>query len=140
MTESQNRSVKILFRYYSAYLEEWAVETMWAETVDAGKGLYRLDSIPFYGPPVASNDLVFAEYDADEKSLTYRETIQPSGNSIVAVVIMDKGVDVNSVRDVFAELGCSSERLNDRYFSMEVPANNKYLYVKDKLEELQRTG
>ena len=61
MTETTDNSVKILFRYYSSVLDKWTVETMWADVVDADKGLYKLDSIPFYGPLVASDDIIFAE-------------------------------------------------------------------------------
>ena len=47
MPEEQH--IKVLFRYYSDVLEEEVVETMWALPVDETAGLYRLDSIPFYG-------------------------------------------------------------------------------------------
>lgn len=140
MTQTQDNYVKILFRYYSSVLDEWTVETMWAEIVDAEKGLYKLDSIPFYGPLVASDDIIFAEYDNDEERLTYRRTVENSGNSIVTVVIMDKTCDINNIRDIFKDLGCISERVNDAYFSMEVLANKDYHPIKQKLTELENNG
>jgi len=140
MTKTNDNSVKILFRYYSSVLENWTVETMWADIVDADKGLYKLDSIPFYGPLVASDDIIFAEYDEDEESLTYRETIENSGNSIVTVVIMDKTYDINTVRDIFKDMDCLSERVNDAYFSMEILANKNYKPIKQKLTELEGEG
>jgi hypothetical protein len=140
MTETTDNSVKILFRYYSSVLDKWTVETMWADVVDADKGLYKLDSIPFYGPLVASDDIIFAEYDEDEESLTYRETIVNSGNSIVTVVIMDKTYDINSIRDIFNNMGCLSERVNNGYFSMEVLADKNYKPIKQKLTELEDEG
>jgi len=140
MTETNDNSVKILFRYYSSVLENWTVETMWADIVDADKGLYKLDSIPFYGPLVASDDIIFAEYDEDEETLTYRETIENSGNSIVTVVIMDKTCDVNTIRDIFKDMDCLSERVNDAYFSMEILADKNYKPIKQKLTELEDEG
>ena len=140
MTQTQDDSVKILFRYYSSVLDEWTVETMWAEPVDTDKGIYKLDSIPFYGPLVASDDIIFAEYDNDEERLTYRRTVENSGNSIVTVVIMDKTFDINNVRDIFKDLGCLSERVNDAYFSMEVLADKNYHPIKLKLTELEDNG
>ena len=113
---------------------------MWAEIIDSEKGLYKLDSIPFYGPLVASNDIIFAEFDADEETLTYKRTIENSGNSIVTVVIMDKITDINYVRDTFKSLGCLSERVNDAFFSMEVLADKNYLPIKQKLTELESKG
>ena len=140
MTETNDNSVKILFRYYSSVLDKWTVETMWADVVDADKGLYKLDSIPFYGPLVASDDIIFAEYDEDEETLTYRETIENSGNSIVTVVIMDKTCDVNTIRDIFKDMDCLSERVNDAYFSMEILADKNYKPIKQKLTELEDEG
>jgi len=133
----QDDLVKILFRYYSNVLEEETVETMWATIVDKDKGWYRLDNIPFYGPLVASDDIVLAEYDESEEMLTYRETIEHSGNSIVQVVLMDKSKDINDIREIFENLGCLSEKVNDGYFAMEVPFNNDYKAVKQKLTELE---
>ena len=132
--------VKILFRYYSSVLDQWTVETMWAKIEDIEKGLYKLDSIPYYGPLVASDDIVFAEYDNDEGVLTYKNTVENSGNSIITVVIMDDSTDISTIRDVFKELGCISERANDVFFAMEVLANTNYLPIKQKLTELENKG
>ena len=137
MAETQGNHAKILFRYYSSVLDEWTVETMWAEIIDAEKGLYKLDSIPFYGPLVASDDIIFAEFDNDEERLTYRRTVENSGNSVITVVIMDKTYEINSIRDIFKDLGCLSERVNDAYFSMEVLADKDYRLIKQKLTELE---
>ena len=140
MTDTKDNSVKILFRYYSSVLDEWTVETMWAEVVDADKGLYKLDNIPFYGPLVASDDIILAEYDEDEETLTYRETIKNSGNSIINVVIMDQKYDINTIRDIFKDVGCLSERVNDAYFSMEILAEKNYKPIQQKLADLEDKG
>lgn len=137
MAKVQDTHVKILFRYHSFILDQWTVETMWAEVIDAEKGLYKLDSIPFYGPLVASDDIIFAEYDAAEKMLTYRSTIENSGNSIVTVVIMNNSVETNGIRDIFSSMGCISEKVKEGYFAMEIPAEKHYGPIKQKLDELE---
>ena len=139
MTQTKDTSVKILFRFFNNVLDEWTVETMWAQTVDSVKGLYKLDSIPFYAT-VASDDIMLAEYDESEQMLTYRNTVEYSGNSTIQVALMDTTTDVNAVRDIFNELGCLSEKLNDKYFAMEIPANIDYLPIKKKLKELEESG
>jgi hypothetical protein len=136
MTQTKDTSVKILFRFFSNILDEWTEETMWADTVDADKGLYKLNSIPFYAA-VASDDIVFAEYDETEQMLTYRKSIGYSGNSTVQVVLMDTMKDINTIRDIFRDLGCTSEKLNDRYFAMEIPADKDYSPIRQKLTELE---
>jgi len=95
MAARNDKYVKILFRFRSDVLDKEMVETMWVTIVDKEKGLYKLDSIPFYAPLVASGDVVFAEFDEQEQMLTYRKTIEYSGNSIVQIVLMDKSKDIN---------------------------------------------
>lgn len=136
MTDTKETSVKILFRFFSNVLDEWTVETMWAEIVDKDKGLYKLDSIPFYAS-VASADIVFAEFDETEQMLTYRETKEYSGNSTIQVVIMNKQTDANEIREIFSALGCVSEKLNEGYFAMEIPFDKDYKPVRQKLIELE---
>ncbi len=43
----QETHKKILFKYYSDYLEDTVAETMWAQIIDLEKGLFKLDNIPF---------------------------------------------------------------------------------------------
>jgi hypothetical protein len=137
MTDSPETYVKILFRYYSDVLDEETVETMWATIVDKDKGLYKIDNIPFYGPSVASDDIILAQYDESELMLTYRETVKHSGNSIVQVIIMGDKTDINQIRNIFEVMGCHSEKVNDKYFSMEIPASIDYGLLKLKLVQLE---
>jgi hypothetical protein len=134
---ADEKLVKILFRLYSKILEETTVETMWAEVVDEEAGLYKLANIPFYLPFIASDDIVFAEYDADEQMLTYRETREYSGNSTIHVILMNDDADLESIGKSFEELGCNWEGLSSKYFAMDVPAAVNYGLVKARLEELK---
>lgn len=132
----KDENVKILFRFFSDVLEEWTVETMWAETVDAEKGLYKLANIPFYAS-VSCDDIVYAEYDEDEERLTYRKTIEQSGNSTIQVVVMDKTIVTNDLRETFNSLGCESEKFSEEYFVIEVPKHLDYKPIRKKLVELE---
>ena len=97
--KSKHQQVKILLRYYSSLLEEETVETLWANVVDEAKGHYKIDNIPFYGPLLASDDIVWAEYDDVEEMLTYRETITSSGNSVIQVVILNESIEMDEIRN-----------------------------------------
>ncbi len=129
--------VKILFRYYSDVLEEEIVETMWAIPIDIEHGLYQLDNIPFYGPLVASDDIVLAEYDESESMLTYRMTVESSGNSIILVIVSNRHNEIESIREIFLGMGCKSEKLNEKYFAMEVPVSCNYSTIKKQLEAME---
>ncbi len=139
MTQQDDNFVKILSRFYSNVLDEWTVETMWAEVFDKGKGLYKIASIPFYAS-IASDDIVFAEYDDTEKMLTYKDTVEYSGNSLIQVVIMDKSVVTNDIRDIFNSMDCKSEKFKEGYFVIEILADKDYKPIKQKLTELQDKG
>jgi hypothetical protein len=110
---------------------------MWAIIVDLQKGYYKLDNIPFYVPLIASDDIVFAEFDEYEGMLTYRTVVEYSGNSTIAVIIMTDSVEVNDIRHEFEKLGCESEKVNDSYFVMEIPATISYQLIKDRLDKLE---
>jgi hypothetical protein len=127
------KAVEILFRSYNTILEQDVAETIWADVVQADMGYYQLRSIPLYTLQIASGDVVRAEWDDDEVMLTYRETLTPSGNSTIWVVVVDDDTDIEVIRKAFYGLDCYSEALSNRYFAMEVKAATNYLQVKDML-------
>ncbi len=133
----QETHKKILFKYYSNYLEETVSETMWAEIVDLQKGLFKLDNIPFFGPLIATDDLFYAEFDAEEERLVYKETIENSGNSIVQVIILEKGFDKEIIREKLKAINCLSEGLNENFLSVEVVRDVDYSIVRSILNEYE---
>lgn len=133
----QSKAVEILFRSYNTILEQDVAETFWADVVDPDVGYYRLGSIPLYTALIASDDIVLAEWDDDEVMLTYRETVLPSGNSTVWVVVVDDDTDIEKIQTIFYEMDCLSEAMSNRYFAMEVKATTNYLHIKDKLNTLK---
>lgn len=128
---------KILFRFYSNIFDEEMVETMWCEEIDKENGIYKIDNIPFYAPLLASEDIIFAEFDEIEKMLTYRDTKEFSGNSVIQIVIMNEKTDINEIRNSFIEKGCQSEKLSENYFSMEIPYDLNYKPIKRLLDKLE---
>ena len=137
--QEEETHVKVLFRYYSNILEKETVETMWALPIDKEKGLYQLDSIPFYGPDIAPGDIFYAEYD-DGEILTFREISQYSGNSVIQIVFMQEPYGTTDIREQLSALGCISEGLNDRYFVAEVPVSVDYKPVQSLLKTLEGEG
>ena len=128
---------KILFKYYSTYLEEVVSETMWSEIIDEEKGYYKLDNIPFFGPLIATDDIFRAEYDENEKLIMHKETIEHSGNSIVQILILEKGFDKEVIREQLKEINCLSEGLNDTFLAVEVTKSVDYSIVKKLLNEYE---
>ncbi|KUJ62987.1 hypothetical protein AR687_06230 [Flavobacteriaceae bacterium CRH] len=131
---------KILFRYYSDLLEDTVVETMWGEIIDLEKGYFKLDNIPFFGPLIATDDIFFAEFDETEQTFVYRKTIESFGNSILQVVILEKGFDKEIIREKLKAIDCLSEVLNETLFAVEVVKEIDYSLVKTILLEYESTS
>jgi hypothetical protein len=70
--------------------------------------------------------------------LAYRKTTQYSGNSTIWIIVMNDSVDVNEIRRNFENMGCVSEKMNDAYFTMEIPAEVDYKVIKKELDDLER--
>lgn len=128
---------KVVFKYYSDYLEDTISETMWAEIIDLEKGYFKLDNIPFFGPLIATGDLFYAEYDANENRFIYKKTIQSSGNSIVQVIVLDKDFEKQNVIEKLQEINCVSEVLNEIFFAVEITKETDYSIVKTVLTEFE---
>jgi hypothetical protein len=137
MTETHK---KILFKYYSDFLEDQVTETMWAEIIDLEKGYFKLDNIPFFGPLIATGDVFIAEFDENEQRFVYKETIETSGNSIVQVVILEKEFDREIIRTKLSEINCESEGMNDTLFAAEIPLKVDYSEAQSILNEYAELG
>ncbi|MDY0988087.1 DUF4265 domain-containing protein [Flavobacterium sp. CFBP9031] len=133
----QETHKKILFKYYSDYLDEVVSETMWAEIIDLEKGLFKLDNIPFFGPLIATDDIFYAEYDEMEERFMHRKTIQNSGNSIIQVAVLEKGFDKEIIRERLKALNCLSEGLNETFFAAEITKDIDYSLVRSLLNEYE---
>jgi len=128
---------KIVFKYYSTYLEEIVSETMWGKIIDLEKGHFKLDNIPFFGPLIATDDIFRAVFDEDKKFWIHKETIQNSGNSILQVLILAEGFDASIIREKLKVINCASEALNETFFAVEIIKDVDYSLVKSLLSEYE---
>lgn len=140
MKYSGSNKVKIAFRFYSDILDQETIERMWAWVIDERLGLYKLDSIPFYAKSLAVGDTIVAVYKEEERALTFQNIIKFSGHSTVQVVVLDKSANTEAIRNVFHEMGCSSEKQFQQYFSLDIPPGISYHIVRDKLSEMEAKG
>lgn len=52
---------------------------------------------------------------------------------------MDQSRDINSIREIFSDLGCISEKVNEGYFSLEISLAINYRNIKQTLDELEKS-
>jgi hypothetical protein len=136
----EDNSTKIFFRFYSHILDEETTETLETSVFEKEYNYYKLESAPFFAPKIAMGDIVWAENSPLDGILTYRKTVQPSGNSTIHVIIMDEAYAIETVREIFTDMGCLSAELNHKYFALTIPAAVDYFPVKRKLDELEKQG
>ncbi len=106
------------------------VESLWAE--DLGKGLYRIDSIPFFAYDVSRGDTVRAL--EREGELLFDEAIERSGHATLRVKVADEA-DVERVRDRLRALACESELSHlTGLFGVDVPSSADYEAVRAFLD------
>lgn len=135
MEETQH--VKIVFRFYSELFEQDMEEALWAFELDKENRLYQIDSIPLYIPLIASNDIVFADHDSTYETLIYNKTIHYSGHSTIQVVLADETKSIDEIREIFSNMRCVSEKVNDTFFALDVPEDVDYQMVKAELDKLE---
>jgi hypothetical protein len=81
---------------------EW--ESLWGRQI--GQNLYEIDNIPFFVRGVSYHDIVSVE--EREGSLHFKQMEQPSGHSVVRVVVFEKdGVD--HLRRKLSQYSCGTE-------------------------------
>lgn len=122
MTATTTDKVKVLFRLTqdeSGY-PPYAVEGMW--TSPRADGTYEIENIPFYSYDVAVGDVVKAQ-DVDGE-LFYLERVRESGNSVIRMLIYERG-ELDSVRAELRALGCDSEG-DGVVLAVNVPAGVPY--------------
>lgn len=120
---------QILVRYFSEALERESVENFWAIVVDADKGLYQVDNIPYYGPEFSCEDIIYAEYDEKEQCLTYSHVAKASGNSTVQVMVAKDDCNIEELYNEILLAGTEIEVVEDYYFVVNVLRGTDYRKV-----------
>ena len=118
---SNDPTAKVLFRVPD---EDGGatVETLWA--IPLSGDLYRLDNSPFFAYGVSWQDIVLAPYDPQEQMPTFQSVIERSGNRTVRVIFdlpLAPGNASDQILQGLAEIGCSFERANSGYVSVNIP-------------------
>jgi hypothetical protein len=113
-----------------------SAETLWG--IRVGEGLFKLDNIPFFAFGVAVNDIVSAV--PEEGGFRFKEVVHPSGHSTIRVIVYDP-LAVPTVRELFHQLGCSTEQSHlPRLFSIDVPPAVSLEKVRQVLESGKEEG
>ena len=112
-------------------------ENLWA--VDLGGGRYRIDNIPFYVRGISDEDIVAAATDNEDGRLVFSELIEASANSTFRLIVSAEE-EISEVRKTFRDLGCPSEQVSPRLFSLHIPESVPIKPIAILIEQGERDG
>ena len=107
------------------------VESVWASPL--ANGTYQIDNIPFFAYDAADGDVVAVKVIDGE--LFFDRVVQPSGNSVVRVVVNNEE-SIPQLRAQLLALGCDSEWWRN-LVAVNIPSEIPYGPVLRLLEEGQ---
>ncbi|WEH34203.1 DUF4265 domain-containing protein [Streptomyces sp. AM 4-1-1] len=137
MTDISDDHVKVHFRM-EVDEDGWppaSIESLWA--VKLGNGTVRLDNTPWFVRGVASGDIIRVEVE-DDGALYARETIQPSQNCTIRLIVLkDEGSAAarQTVLETFHRLGTTGEGIERfRMVALDVPPEADLPKIRKLLE------
>ncbi|MEE1747893.1 MULTISPECIES: DUF4265 domain-containing protein [unclassified Streptomyces] len=137
MTNISDDHVKVHFRM-DVDEDGWppaSVESLWA--VKLGNGTVQLDNTPWFVRGVASGDIIRVELE-DDGVLYARETIQPSQNCTIRLIVLKdggSGAARQTVLDTFHRLGTTGEGIERfRMVALDVPPEADLPKIRKLLE------
>lgn len=111
------------------YEPDVGYENLW--TTDLGKGLYRIESVPFFVYGISKGDVVSAERDSEGwPQFTRVETV--SRNRTLRARTEDFTLTDERAKDLIrklASLGCITETREPRLIAIDVPAAADFVAV-----------
>ncbi|MFH8756282.1 DUF4265 domain-containing protein [Streptomyces atroolivaceus] len=137
MTDISDDHLKVHFRM-EVDEDGWppaSIESLWA--VKLGNGTVRLDNTPWFVRGVASGDIIRVEVE-DDGVLYARETIQPSQNCTIRLIVLkDEGSAAarQTVLETFHRLGTTGEGIERfRMVALDVPPEADLPEIRKLLE------
>lgn len=128
---------EVLFIYHSKILDLSVEELLWAEKLE--NDLYKLISIPFYGPEIATGDVFYTTMSVDNQLPVFQKVVESSGNSILQIMPDDLQI-YQQVSEHLQSMECQSEKVDESLFCLMVPASSSiyevivYLEAENRLE------
>ncbi|WHT39847.1 MULTISPECIES: DUF4265 domain-containing protein [Myroides] len=120
---------QIAIQYHSEVLEKETEEILWGIVIDASKNLFQVDNIPFYGPELSCEDIIYATYNEQEKRYKLEHIETPSGNSTLQVMVLKEKYNREDLYNEILYAQTEIELVDDYYFVINVPVKTDYKNV-----------
>lgn len=120
---------QIAIQYHSEVLEKETEEILWGIVIDADKNLFQVDNIPFYGPELSCEDIIYATYNEQEKRYKLEHIETSSGNSTIQVMVLKEKYNREDLYNEILYAQTEIELVDDYYFVINVPVKTDYKNV-----------
>ncbi|EHQ43600.1 DUF4265 domain-containing protein [Myroides odoratus] len=120
---------QIAIQYHSEVLEKETEEILWGIVIDADKNLFQVDNIPFYGPELSCEDIIYATFNEQEKRYKLEHIETPSGNSTIQVMVLKEKYNREDLYNEILYAQTEIELVDDYYFVINVPVKTDYKNV-----------
>ncbi|WP_353101311.1 DUF4265 domain-containing protein [Myroides odoratus] len=120
---------QIAIQYHSEVLEKETEEILWGIVIDADKNLFQVDNIPFYGPELSCEDIIYTTYNEQEKRYKLEHIETPSGNSTIQVMVLKEKYNREDLYNEILYAQTEIELVDDYYFVINVPVKTDYKNV-----------
>ena len=128
--------MKIKFNYFSSLLNKDVTEELDAEKIE-GKNLYRLVSIPLYGPFVAIGDEFCVTVSGEDSVLTYDNVLNYSENSVIHIIVSNNQIFKETLKNELINFDCNTVDVNNILIAVDIPKEINYKQIEFKLYEYE---
>ena len=131
--------LKIKFNYFSSLLDKEITEELEAEKLEEDN-LYKLISIPLYGPFIAIGDEFYATFSTKDDSLTYNNVLNYSENSVIHIIVSNNDIFKETLKRELINFKCNTIDVNNILLVVDIPKKNNYKIIESKLSDYESKG
>lgn len=129
MNKNKEEFAQIKVTYHSEVLEKETQEIFWGIPIDKKKGLFKIDNIPFYGPDLSCEDIVYATPTETPNLYTFEHVYEYCGNSTIQVIVESDKYNKEDLYNEILYAQTEIELVDDYYFVINVPLQTDYKNV-----------
>ncbi|MHC5310233.1 DUF4265 domain-containing protein [Myroides sp. LJL116] len=129
MNKNKEEFAQIKITYQSEVLEKETQEIFWGIPIDKEKGLFKIDNIPFYGPDLSCEDIVYATPTKTPNLYTFEHVYEYCGNSTIQVIVESDKYNKEDLYNEILYAQTEIELVDDYYFVINVPLQTDYKNV-----------
>jgi|SRR5690606_18446854 len=127
--------IKVFFELNDSDWHKSSTESVWCKQID--KRSFQIKNVPFYVKGIGYNDIIEAIYNINDENYWFEKVVEHSGNSTYRLFLLSEDSILNFLKYwlPLERIGCTYEKANKRFFSIDVPNTTNIYEAYDLLEK-----